>query len=347
MSETVLVTGGTGFIAQHCILQLLEAGYDVRTTVRSLSRQGELKEVLKSHTSKETLKEHLGVVEADLSSDEGWNEAVTGCGYVLHVASPFFLKVPKDENEMIIPARDGALRVLRAANKAGTKRVVMTSSVAAVAYGVPRDHVFNENDWSNPNGRDVGPYAKSKTVAERAAWDFMASPERSSEMSLATILPGFVLGPLLSSHFGTSGEAIKRMLEHDVPGMPDVSFPPVDVRDVAWSHVAAMTSPRAAGERFLCATTSASLIEMAAILAKKYRPLGYKVPTRKMPKFGLRIAALLDRDLRFVLPDVGHPVNVDASKIRTVLGLQPTSLEEMIDAMADSMIKYRVVKNPR
>jgi len=347
MAERVLVTGGTGFIAQHCIVQLLDAGYDVRTTARSASREDELKEILSPHVASGSLEGRFSVVAADLLDDAGWDDAVAGCSYVLHVASPIFLKIPKDENEMIVPARDGTLRVLRAASTAGVKRVVMTSSVAAVAYGVPRDHVFTEKDWSNPNRRDVDPYAKSKTVAERAAWDFVASLPSPASMDLTTILPGLVLGPLLSGHFSSSGEAIKRMLEHDIPGMPAISFPPIDVRDVAWAHVAAMTSPLAGSERFLCGIESAPLVEIAKILAEKYNPLGYKVPTRRLPKFGVRIAALFDRDLRFVIPEIGQPTVVDASKVRDVLGLQPRGLQEMSYAMADSMIKYGVVKAPR
>jgi nucleoside-diphosphate-sugar epimerase len=302
MPEMVLVTGGTGFIAQHCIVQLLEAGYHVRTSARSASRESELVEILTPHVSSGPLEGRFSVVGADLVDDAGWDEAVAGCSYVLHVASPIFLKVPKDENEMIIPARDGALRVLRASDNAGVKRVVMTSSVAAVAYGVPRDHAFTEEDWSNPNRRDVDPYAKSKIVAERAAWDFMSSRPSVSSMEFATILPGLVLGPLLSGHFSSSGETVKRMLEHDIPGMPAISFPPTDVRDVAFAHVAAMTAPAAAGERFLCGNKSAPLVEIARILAEKYGPLGYNVPTRTLPKIGVRIAALFDRDLRFVIP---------------------------------------------
>jgi nucleoside-diphosphate-sugar epimerase len=345
--ECVLVTGGTGFIAQHCIVQLLDAGYHVRTSVRSVSREAELVEILSPHVSSGVLEGRFSVVGADLIDDAGWDEAVADCAYVLHVASPIFLKVPKDENEMIIPARDGTLRVLRAASNAGVKRVVMTSSVAAVAYGVPRDHAFTEKDWSNPNRRDVDPYAKSKTVAERAAWDFMSSLPHSTSMDLTTILPGLVLGPLLSGRFSSSGEAIKRMLEHDIPGMPAISFPPIDVRDVAWAHVAAMTSPVAGGERFLCGNESVPLVEIAKILAEKYNPLGYKVPTRTLPKIGVRIAALFDRDLRFVIPEIGHPTVVDASKVRDVLGLRPRGLQEMSYAMADSMIKYGVVKAPK
>ncbi|MFZ1063869.1 MAG: aldehyde reductase [Acidimicrobiales bacterium] len=349
MADTVLVTGGTGFIAQHCILQLLDAGYHVRATARSRGREAELVAVLTPHVaSGGPLEGRFSVVATDLTSDDGWDEAVKGCTYVLHVASPIFLKVPKDENEMIVPARDGTLRVLRASNRAGVKRVVMTSSVAAIAYGTPRDHFYTEEDWTNVAAGDVDPYAKSKAVAEKAAWDYIGSAENSSGMELATILPGLVLGPVLSSHFSSSGEAVKRMMNHEVPGMPDVSFPPVDVRDVAWSHVKAMTLPAANGQRFICAASdSVPMLAIGKILEEHYASQGYKIPLRKLPKAAVRLVALFDRDLKFIIPEIGKPPHVDASKIKTQLGLEPRDLREMTLAMAETMIRYGIVKGPK
>ena len=346
MSDTVLVTGGTGFIAQHCILQLLEAGYDVRTTARSTSRGDELAGVISSHLATGgSLDVRLRVVAADLTIDDGWDEAVAGCTYVLHVASPLFLKTPKDENEMIVPARDGTLRVLRASVRAGVKRVVMTSSVAAVAYGTPRDHPYTELDWTNVESGDVDPYAKSKTVAEKAAGDFVLSAQNTSKMELVTILPGLVLGPVLSDHFSSSGEAIKRMMNHEIPGMPDVWFPPIDVRDVAWSHVKAMTLPAAAGQRYICAASdSVPLLDAAKILHQRYASEGYKIPMRRLPKFAVRLVAVFDRDLKFVVPEVGNPAHFNVAKIKTELGLEPRDLTEMTLAMAETMIQYGIVK---
>jgi len=349
MSVTVLVTGGTGFIAQHCILQLLDAGYNVRASARSASREAELIATLTPHlASGTTLEGRFSVVAADLTSDAGWDEAVAKCTYVLHVASPIFLKVPKDENEMIVPARDGTLRVLRASSRAGVRRVVMTSSVAAVAYGTPRDHVYTESDWTNVEGDDVDPYAKSKAVAEKAAWDFIDSAQNASSMELVTILPGLVLGPVLSSHFSSSGESVKRMMNHEVPGMPDIWFPPVDVRDVAWSHVTAMTHPSAAGQRFICAASdSVPLLAIAMILDERYKSQGYKIPLRKLPKSAVRLVALFDRDLKFIIPEIGKPFHVDSRKIKTQLGLEPRDLAEMTFTMAQTMIQYGIVKSPK
>jgi nucleoside-diphosphate-sugar epimerase len=349
MPETVLVTGGTGFIAQHCVLQLLDAGYHVRTSARAKDREAQLVAALTPHLpAGSTLEGRFSVVAADLISDDGWDEAVSGCTFVLHVASPLQLKVPKDVNEIVGPARDGTLRVLRASSRAGVKRVVMTSSVAAVAHGTPRDHAYTEHDWTNVDGPDVDPYAMSKTLAEKAAWDFIGSPQNTSALELVTILPGLVLGPVLSNHFSSSGESVKRMMNHEVPGMPDLWYPPIDVRDVAWSHVKAMTLPRAAGQRYLCAASdSVPLLAVAKILDAQYASQGYKIPMRKLPKFAVRVVALFDHDLRFILPEIGKPFHLDATKIKTELGLEPRDLAEMTLAMAETMIEYGIVKTPK
>src|SRR5579863_6512695 len=285
MSDRVLVTGATGFIAQHCMLQLLEAGYDVRGTARSADRSAEVMAILSPHlgdTARSRL-DTLEVVAADLTSDEGWQSAVEGCRFVLHVASPLPRGAVKDENELIVPARDGALRVLRAAHDAGVERVVLTSSLSAIVYGNDRSRVFTEADWSNLDGKRIGAYDKSKTIAERAAWDFMKGIEGSSPMELAVINPGLVLGPLLSQDWGTSGEMVKRILAHQVPAIPNISFATVDVRDVASAHVSAMINPDAAGQRFICTEANHSMMEIAQILKAHYGNRGFKIPTGRLP----------------------------------------------------------------
>jgi dihydroflavonol-4-reductase len=346
MTERVLVTGATGFIAQHCILQLLEAGYQVRATARSHGRTGEIADILAPHLSpaaRDRLAPDFDVVVADLTSDDGWDDAATDCAYVLHVASPLPSRLPKDENELIVPARDGALRVLRAASHAGVRRTVMTSSIAAVMYGRDRDHRFDESDWSDVDDPKIGAYEKSKTLAERAAWAFMTSLGATSPMDLAIINPGVVLGPLLSKEWSTSGELVKKLLERSVPAIPDVHFAMADVRDVAKAHVAAMTNPDAGGQRFLCCTNGHSLMEVAKILSSVYAVRGYRVPTRPLPKALLRVVAIYDEQARLVLDEVGRPVDVDNGKIRRVLGIEPRDIREMTIAMAESMIKYGVV----
>jgi nucleoside-diphosphate-sugar epimerase len=346
MADRVLVTGATGFIAQHCMLELMEAGYEVRGTARSAERTSEVAAILLPHLSESARSQldGLDVVAADLTSDAGWSTAVEGCRYVMHVASPLPRGVVKDENELIVPARDGALRVLRAARDAGVERVVLTSSLSAIVYGNDRSRVFTEADWSNLKGERIGAYDKSKTIAERAAWDFMETIKDSSPMELSVINPGLVLGPLLSSDWGTSGEMVKRILDHKVPAIPNINFSTVDVRDVASAHVTAMVTPAAAGQRFICAEANHSMMEIAQILKAKYGPRGFKVPTGRLPSIAIKTMAKFDKTVRLALNDLDTSQNVDNTRIRTVLHWQPRDLPEMTTSMADSMIEYGVVR---
>jgi nucleoside-diphosphate-sugar epimerase len=346
MTDRILVTGATGFIAQHCLLQLLEAGYEVRGTARSASRTDEVVTILSPHLSDDARGRlnSFDVVAADLTNDDGWNEAVEGCRFVLHVASPLPRGVVKDEDELIVPARDGALRVLRASRAAGVERVVLTSSLSAIVYGNDRSRRFTEADWSNVHGERIGAYDKSKTIAERAAWDFMGTIKDSSPMELAVINPGLVLGPLLSSDWGTSGEMVKRILDHKVPAIPNINFSTVDVRDVASAHVSAMVTPEAAGQRFICAEANHSMMEIARILKSQYGPRGFNVPTGRLPSIAVRAMAIFDKTVRLALNDLDTSQNVDNTKIRTVLNWRPRDLAEMTTSMADSMIEYGVVR---
>ena len=246
--STVLVTGGSGFIGSHCILQLLAAGHQVRTTVRNLKREGDVRALLKTGGAEPG--DRLSFAAADLEKDAGWSQAVAGCDYVLHVASPFPPNVPDDENELIVPAREGALRVLRASRDAGVKRVVLTSSFAAIGYGQrPQEAPFNETNWTDPNGDDVRPYVKSKTLAERAAWDFIA--KEGGNLELSVVNPVGVFGPVLGPDYSTSILIVQRLMDGALPGCPKLYFGVVDVRDVADLHLRAMTHPAAKGERFL------------------------------------------------------------------------------------------------
>src|SRR5215469_6500314 len=258
--ELVLVTGGSGFIGAHCILALLNAGYRVRTTVRSLKREGDVRAMLK--VGGVDAGERLSFVEADLMSDAGWPAAVAGCGYVLHVASPLPPSVPKHEDDLIVPARDGALRVLRAARDAGVKRVVQTSSFGAIGYGHKvREAPFDETDWTDVNGGDVIAYSKSKTLAERAAWDFIA--KEGGGLELAVVNPVGVFGPVLGPDYSASILMVQRLMDGALPGCPKLYFGAVDVRDVADLHLRAMTQPAAKGERFLA--TAGDFLTMQGI----------------------------------------------------------------------------------
>ncbi len=350
MTDRVLVTGATGFIAQHCIIQLLEASFSVRGTARASGRTREVADVLAPHLSGPALALLAGdfdVVRTDLGANEGWPEAVDGCRFVMHVASPLPRTRPKLDDELIVPARDGTLRVLKAAHQAGVERVVLTSSIAAVIYGRERVRRFDESDWSDVNGSRIGAYEKSKTIAERAAWEYVNSLGGDRPMQLAVINPGLVLGPLLSPDWGTSGELVKRILERGVPAIPDINFATVDVRDVASAHVAAMTSPEAAGERFICAIENHSMMDVALILDEHLGGRGFKIPTRRLPSIVLRVMALWDGTVRLALNDLGTVQDVDNTKIRRMLNWSPRGLREMTIATADSMIEFGVVKPPR
>ena len=339
---TILVTGGSGFIGAHAILQLLNAGHRVRTTVRSLQREPQVRAMLKQGGAEPG--EQLSFVAADLESDAGWPQAVAGCEYVLHVASPFPAHVPKHEDELIVPAREGALRVLRAARDAAVKRVVLTSSFAAIGYGQPPQSApFTESNWSNTSGSDVTAYVKSKTLAERAAWDFIA--KEGGSLQLSVVNPVAVFGPVLGPDYSTSILLIQRLMSGTVPGSPKLSFGVVDVRDVADLHIRAMTHPAANGERFLATAGDFMLIHaIAMVLKERMGEAGKKVPTRQLPNWLIRLAALRDPAVKQILPELGKLKNGSNEKAKRVLGWTPRSSEEAIVAAAQSLLQLGLLK---
>jgi len=340
--STVLVTGGSGFIASHTILQLLTAGYKVRTTVRDLSREGEVRAMLRNGGAEPG--EQLSFVAAELMSDGGWPAAVSGCEYVLHIASPFPSQVPKDENELIVPAREGALRVLRASRDAGVKRVVLTSSFAAIGYGHPeRKEVFTEKDWTNPSGADVMPYTKSKTLAERAAWDFIARD--GAGLELAVVNPVGVFGPVLGPDYATSILLVQKMLDGELPGVPRMCIGVVDVRDVADLHMRAMTNPAAKRERFLAVAGDFMwLMEIARTLKERMGEKARRVPTRQLPDWLVRLARFKDPAVKQIIPELGKWKNATSEKAQRVLGWTPRSREESVVATAESLVELGLVK---
>jgi dihydroflavonol-4-reductase len=313
--QTVLVTGGTGFVGIYCILYLLKAGFAVKTSLRSLSRKDEVINMLKDAGM--TSFEHLSFVKADLTSDDNWNDAVKGCTYVLHVASPFPAREPKDERELIIPAREGALRVLRASRDAGVKRVVLTSSFAAIGYSIdPRGHVFTEEDWTDAD-KASGAYIKSKALAEQAAWDFIK--QEGGELELSVINPVGIFGPALGKDYSTSIGFIKAILDGQIQETPAFTFGVVDVRDVAEIHLLAMTHPAAKGERFLATSEGVmSLYEVAQLIREKKADKAGKISDLKP----------LDQSLYIAMSN---------EKARRVLGWQPRSREEAILASVDTL----------
>ena len=334
--QLVLVTGGSGFIGAHCIKRLHQDGYRVRTTVRSLSREAEVRGMVGDGP--------LEVVAADLTAVAGWAEAVAGCEYVLHVASPFPLGQPKHEDDLIVPARDGALRVLRAAREAGVRRVVPTSSFAAIGYGHGHpDTVYDETSWTDVDGPGVSAYAKSKTLAERAAWEFVEADGRALE--LAVVNPVAVLGPLLGPDASTSIELVKRLIDGSMPGTPKVAYGLVDVRDVADLHVRAMTAPEAAGERFLALGEDFRWIsEMGGWLREALPERAKKIPKRELPNALVRLASRFDGSLRQLTPELGVRKRATNEKAKGVVGWSPRTDREAVVETAQSLLALGLVK---
>jgi nucleoside-diphosphate-sugar epimerase len=339
----VLVTGGSGFVASHCILQLLEGGYAVRATVRDAKREADVLAMLKRGGLTDP-GDRLEFAIADLESDGGWPPAVAGCTYVLHVASPFPSTVPKNEDELVKPARDGALRVLRAARDAGVVRVVLTSSYAAIGYGgAARSTPYTEADWTDPNGPDVQPYIKSKTLAERAAWDFIA--QDGGTLELAVVNPVGVFGPVLGPDYSTSILMIQRLMEGAVPGCPKLWFGAVDVRDVADLHIRAMLSPAAKGERFLAvAGDFMSMLEMSQALRADLGTAARKAPTRELPNALVWLISRFNPEVRQLLPELGRRKNASNEKARRILGWSPRTNEESIVATAKSLMDLGLLR---
>ena len=327
--QTVLVTGGSGFLGGWCVVELLRKGYAVRTTVRDLARETDVRAAVATQVD---AGERLSVCQADLGDDAGWQGAVAGCEYVLHVASPFPPKQPKDPDELIVPAREGTLRVLGAALDAGAERVVVTSSVAAI-NGAGGARALTEEDWSDPDSTKLTPYARSKTIAELAAWEL--ARERGAEAKLVTVNPGAIIGPALHDDHSYSLDAVKRLLE-GTPGIPRIGFSFVDVRDVAALEILAMTAPGAAGKRLIATASFLWLGEVAAVLREQLGERAAKVPTRKVPNLVVRAMGLFDPGVRSVVGQLGKRVEYSNERA-TGLGWSPRPLDETIVECARSL----------
>jgi nucleoside-diphosphate-sugar epimerase len=338
-SGTVLVTGGSGYLGGWCVVGLLERGYSVRTTIRDGRRERDVRGRLEGHVDAGG---RLDFAVADLSSDDGWADAVAGCDFVLHVASPFPPAQPKDPDELIVPARDGALRVVGAALGAGVKRIVMTSSVAAVRNGrtPPADGVYTELDWTDPDDTGLTPYTRSKTIAELAAWELVR--ERGAEDRLATVNPAAIIGPVLSDDRSFSLQAIERLL-NGMPAMPRLGFTFVDVRDVADLHIRAMTDPAAGGERFLAVDRFLWMEDVGRILRERLGPAASKVPRRNAPSLMVRALAIFDPAVRSILGELGKKTTYSHEKAMSTLGWAPRPVEDSIADCAQSLIDRGVV----
>lgn len=337
--DLVLVTGGTGFIAQHCILALLDAGYRVRTTLRTPAREAEVREYLKVGGAEPG--DRLSFATADLGADQGWAEAAAGCAYVLHGASPTPSGDQVRLDDWVRPAVEGNLRVLRAARDAGARRVVLTSAFGAVGMGhKPMDRPFNETDWTDLNG-EVAPYQRSKTLSERAAWDFLKT--EGSGLELAAVNPTAVLGPALGADFSHSIRLVKNLMD-GMPGCPKVNSGFVDVRDVADLHLRAMTDPAANGERFLAiAGESLWMLDVAKVLRERMGAAARKVPTRELPNTVVRLGTAANPALAAVVPFLGVNMNATSEKAIRLLGWSPRPASETIVASAESLLQLGLV----
>jgi dihydroflavonol-4-reductase len=337
MADCVLVSGGSGYIAGFLIRQLVAQGWMVHTTVRSLAREDAVRQLLAVDNSR------LKFFAADLTADEGWAQAMAGCGFVAHLASPLPAGVPKDANELIVPARDGALRALRAAKAAGVRRFVMTSSVAAVAYGRGRGvHHFTEADWTRPEQPGISAYIQSKTIAERAARDWV--DREGAGMEFCTINPSVVLGPVWSRDYSASVVIVKKLLDGSMGACPDVGFGLVDVRDVADLHVRALTAPGMAGERFIASGRFMKLREIADVLRAELGPQAHKVTTRNLPDWLVRVVARFNPLAKAVLGELGNVRIQDASHAKEVLGWATRPVEQSIVDTARSLLELGIVK---
>jgi dihydroflavonol-4-reductase len=338
--ETVLVTGGSGFIASYCIITLLNNGYKVKATLRSLKKAGLVKQMLEEAGIRSF--DNLSFAEADLQNESGWDKATEGCRYVIHVASPTPHTEATTEDDFVIPATNGVLFVMGAASKAGVKRVVLTSAFGAVGYGTVQTAPYTEDDWTVLN-ETVFPYQKSKTIAEKAAWDFIGN--KGAGMELAVVNPTAVLGPVLGGDFSHSIQSIKQMLDGNMKACPKIISSYVDVRDVADLHFKAMTMPQANGQRFIAAAGKGlSLLDIATVLRKNLGEKAAKVPSRELPDWLVRLLTIFNPALKSVLPYLGMVKHASSEKATSMLGWQPRSAEEAILATAHSLIKMNILK---
>ncbi|MFS8136901.1 MAG: SDR family oxidoreductase [Thermomonas sp.] len=343
--STVLVTGGSGFIGGHAIAQLLVQGHVVHASVRNMQREPAVRSMLS--TAGIDTDQRLQFYAADLTDDAGWNDAVRGCDFVLHVASPFPAGIPEHADELIVPARDGALRVLRAAREAGVQRVVLTSSFAAVGYGHPEQQAaFDESTWTDLSGPDVSAYVTSKTLAERAAWDFIK--REGGGLELSVVNPVGVFGPVMGADYATSILLVQKLMDGALPGSPNLRFGVVDVRDVVDLHLRAMTHPAANGERFLAVAGDFMRVQdMARVLKQRMGDAACKVPTRQLPNWMVKLAAFADPTVRQIVPELGKYKNATSTKAKCMLGWSPRSNEEALVGTAESLLHLGLLKASR
>ncbi len=339
MADTVLLTGVSGFVGSHVALQLLKAGYRVRGSLRNLDRSEEVRQTMGAHGADVS---NLEFVALDLLNDKGWDDAMQGVKYLQPTASPFVTSMPDDEMELIRPAVDGTTRAISAALKAKVKHIVLTSSMAAIMYGHPRERTkaFSEEDWTDTQ-IETNAYTRSKTLAERKAWELVDEANRHDDLSV--INPTFILGPLLNEDPGTSGAMITRFLTGSLPAAPKIGFTCIDVRDVAELHVLAMTRPEAKGKRHASAAESLTMLEMAQVLKARFPAYANKLPKFELPDWAVRLYAVFDADARSSLGELGHRKSVNAKRATTLLGRDFIPAKDALEAMGKSLIDHKLV----
>jgi len=341
VNKRVLLTGISGFLGSHTAIQLLNKGYKVTGTVRNLSRANELKTIIQKHTPHIA---HLNIVEADLNAETKWKELTKNIDFIQHIASPFPRVLPKHESELIDPAKNGVLSILKYASANNVKRVVVTSSIAAVVYGKNKNELhttFTENDWTNEsNKKDSTPYFRSKTIAEKAAWEFITTDQ--SGLELVTVLPGAILGPVLEEDFGTSANIVIKTIDGSMPAIPKIGVDIIDVRSVADLLIKAMELPQANQQRYFASSGYLSFKDIAEILKKEYPDR--KIPSRELPDFLIKLLSIFEIALKPILIDLGIKRKIDRSKAYKELNWQPLPIEEAILSCAGSVIELGIVK---
>ena len=333
-NKRVLLTGISGFLGSHTAIQLLNKGYKVTGTVRDLNRANDLKAIIEKHTQHI---QNLTIAEADLNEESKWPELTQNIDFIQHIASPFPRNLPKHESELIDPARNGVLNILKNASANNVKRVVITSSVAAVVYGKDKKDLnltFTENDWTDElNKKDSTPYFRSKTIAEKAAWEYLKN--NPSELELVTVLPGAILGPVLEDDFGTSANIVIKTIDGSMPAIPKIGVEIIDVRS-------AMELPQANQQRYLASSGYLSFKKIAGILKKEYP--NRKVPSKELPDFFVKLLSNFETSLKPILIDLGIERKIDRSKAINELNWEPLPMEEAILSCAKSVIALNIVK---
>lgn len=344
MTKTVLVTGISGFIAKHVALTLLKKGYQVKGSVRSLASEPALRQLFKKNGADET---KLTLIEADLNSSHGWEQAVADCDAVQHIASPFPIQQPQDREALVEQAKQGTLTILAAAKTANVKKVVITSSIVAMGYRAhrPKRYQLTEQTWTDPEWKPLSAYVVSKTRAELAVWQW--AKENNWKEKISVVNPGFVLGPALDAKINTSLEVIKMLLEGTYPALPPVHFPIIDVRDLAAIQVAAQEKENCAGRRLLAAGKTASMLDMAKILRQALPQFQATLPKSELPLFLVKLVALFDRTIKTIRPDLGIVMEADADYVTKLTGVTFRSTQEAIIDAAKSLIRFGLIKDIR